>query len=274
MNRGPWKDCAIVLALVGLTASGLSTADADEVRANAKPALAAPPGFGVQLTREGLVWATPDGMSIYTHIFDVPATGEIRCDHGCPDAFAPVMAAAGTKPVGDFKLHEREGGKLQWAYQGWPLWRFVDDTKPGESFGHGDFAEWNLLYYQLPAPKIIAPPGVTLHLGRSGNYILKDSQARTLYVPEHKITCDAACQRDLPILAAPILAHSIGAWSARSTPDGSSQWFYEGKPVHASTFDKATGESRGEQDVGGWVAIEIRSPAAELRSRLERVASH
>lgn len=220
-------------------------------------ALPTPPGFQVRVTREGLVWATPDGMSVYTHVFDVPYTGEIRCEHGCPDAFTMALAPANAKPVGDWKIYEREEGRRQWAYKGWPVWHFVDDAKPGDSFGQGDYAEWSLLFYDLPPPKIKAPSGVTLQLSKTGGYVLADSRGRTLYVRDAKVSCDGECARDFPYLVAPALAHRMGSWSIRVAQDGISQWLYKGAPVHTSVFDRAPGELFGEERAGGWRAIEI-----------------
>ena len=244
-----WMACTLALA------AGAARVEAEAV----KPQLPAPPGFGVQLTREGLAWTSPDGMSLYTHFSDVPFTGEVRCEHGCPDAFAPVMAPPDAKPVGDWKAYDREGGKKQWAYKGWPLWRFVDDAKPGDSFGHGDYAEWHLLFYEVPPPKVQAPPGVALQLSKSGAYVLSDARGHTLYVGAGKQKCDASCLRDFPILAAPVLAHNLGVWSVKTGGDGISQWLYKGVAVHTSSFDQAAGDRHGEEKGRDWKAIEVHS---------------
>jgi predicted lipoprotein with Yx(FWY)xxD motif len=86
-------------------------------------------------------------MTLYTFTNDSPNTS--ACTGQCLDAWPPVTvtsrdeAIVGENLFGQFGVIEREdSGELQVTYNRWPLYRFAQDTAPGDATGHGSFDVW------------------------------------------------------------------------------------------------------------------------------------
>jgi len=113
--------------------------------------------------RFGGVWTTRDGMTLYAReTARYPASGATHArggTHGlfqeglaigidpcavgnkarCEEAYRPLLASASAQPSGYWTLYPRPDGTKQWAYQGYALYTFANDTKPGEMNGRYDF---------------------------------------------------------------------------------------------------------------------------------------
>lgn len=84
----------------------------------------------------------PTGQRLYVYDKDPP--GKSVCNVGCESAWPPLMAAAGSKPLGDWTLVTRYDGQKQWAYKGKPVYmRFHDD--PNNPMGDGLDGLWHML---------------------------------------------------------------------------------------------------------------------------------
>jgi predicted lipoprotein with Yx(FWY)xxD motif len=85
------------------------------------------------------------GFAVYTSSADLAATAQqtphSNCDAECSKAWPPFTLDRFILPssfeASDFSLFAREGGALQVAYRGKPLYRFAQDDKPGDTHGHG-----------------------------------------------------------------------------------------------------------------------------------------
>ena len=75
------------------------------------------------------------GMTLYTFAKD--SAGKSMCNDKCAANWPPLMATAGDKSMGDWTVIKRDDGKMQWAYQGMPLYTFVMDKKAGDMTGDG-----------------------------------------------------------------------------------------------------------------------------------------
>jgi predicted lipoprotein with Yx(FWY)xxD motif len=75
------------------------------------------------------------GMTLYTFAKD--SAGKSMCNDKCAANWPPLMAAAGDKSMGDWTVIKRDDGKMQWAYEGKPLYTFVMDKKAGDMIGEG-----------------------------------------------------------------------------------------------------------------------------------------
>ncbi|MBS4079926.1 COG4315 family predicted lipoprotein [Pseudomonas rustica] len=75
------------------------------------------------------------GMTLYTFAKD--SAGKSMCNDKCATNWPPLMATAGDKSMGDWTVIKRDDGKMQWAYQGMPLYTFVMDKKAGDMTGDG-----------------------------------------------------------------------------------------------------------------------------------------
>jgi len=93
-------------------------------------ALAADPA----MSKDGVL-VDHKGMTLYTFAKD--ADGKSMCNGPCAANWPPLMAEGSDKATGEWTLVKRDDGKMQWAYDGKPLYNFVMDKKPGDMIGEG-----------------------------------------------------------------------------------------------------------------------------------------
>jgi predicted lipoprotein with Yx(FWY)xxD motif/polyisoprenoid-binding protein YceI len=81
-----------------------------------------------------------DGMTLYQFANDEDAVSS--CYGQCADNWPPLLVQSGENPVpgfgvtGELGVIEREDGTLQVAYDGIPLYFWVNDEAPGDTTGH------------------------------------------------------------------------------------------------------------------------------------------
>ena len=98
-----------------------------------------------------------DSRALYLFTIDRQGGGDAeplsRCYDACADAWPPLLVE-GEPQAGDqvdaslLGTFERDDGRSQVTYNGWPLYYFVQDQGPGEATGqdkHGFGGEWYLL---------------------------------------------------------------------------------------------------------------------------------
>ena len=90
----------------------------------------------------GLVWTDDAGMTLYTYSRDRAESS--ACTGGCARQFPPHVAEARHRqfPPDGFSVITRPDGRLQWAYESRPLYRYSGDREPGEITGHGRNDRW------------------------------------------------------------------------------------------------------------------------------------
>jgi len=114
----------------------------------------------VQMRKMGYLafFTTRDGRTIYTrdryqytagsHHADGGSTAKVSigreigtdaCDGPCPDVWGPLVASAEDQPSGYWSIVTRGNGARQWAYQGYALYTYASDKKPGDMFGRDEF---------------------------------------------------------------------------------------------------------------------------------------
>ncbi|AXA44300.1 COG4315 family predicted lipoprotein [Rhizobium leguminosarum] len=103
-------------------------------------ALAAEPAKMVD-TKMGKVLATEKGMVLYT--FDKDTKGKSNCDKDCLKKWPAFHAGAKAKAEGEWTLVKAADGKEMWAYEGKPLYTYVEDKKAGEANGDGVGGVWH-----------------------------------------------------------------------------------------------------------------------------------
>ena len=84
---------------------------------------------------KGKVLTNETGMTLY--VFDKDADGKSACNGPCTGNWPPLMATAGSMPMGDYTIITRADGTKQWAYKGRPLYAWKNDKKPGDITGDG-----------------------------------------------------------------------------------------------------------------------------------------
>ena len=131
---------AVVLA-AGLTAALLATRTSNASGAKTRQVVKVMrnPTLGKRIL------VTRSGMTLYS--LSAERHGRFICTtSACISLWKPLTVPAGVKPTGTGNLStvRRPDGKRQVAFKGAPLYRFVQDTKPGDTMGNGfrDVGVW------------------------------------------------------------------------------------------------------------------------------------
>ncbi|WP_341487459.1 hypothetical protein [Pararhizobium sp. A13] len=104
-------------------------------------ALAAAPAKMVD-TKMGKAWADEMGMILYT--FDKDTKDKSNCDLDCLKKWPAFHAGADAKAEGEWTLVKAADGKEMWAYEGKPLYTYVEDKQPGDTSGDGVGGVWHV----------------------------------------------------------------------------------------------------------------------------------
>jgi predicted lipoprotein with Yx(FWY)xxD motif len=129
---GPARVVVVSALLVGVVAAILAAGQASAAGAAAK--------VDTATTAIGKVLVTAQGRTLY--VFALDKQGKSACYGQCAHYWPPLLttgkptAGAGAKAslLGTTK---RKDGKLQVTYNGHPLYRYVSDTKAGQTNGQG-----------------------------------------------------------------------------------------------------------------------------------------
>lgn len=112
------------------------TASQGKVLANAK---------GMTLyRRDGNIWQSGGGHSLRRGQPARPAVGrdigtEAHCTDQCAQEWHPLLAPADAQPQGYWTVGLRSDGSKQWEYQGYALWTYDGDKKPGDMNGNDTY---------------------------------------------------------------------------------------------------------------------------------------
>lgn len=120
-----------------------------------------PSSVSVQNTvGQGRVLATADGLTLYRRDGYIlqsggghslrrgqparPAVGRdigtnAHCDDKCQALWKPFLAPDDAQPSGFWDVAMRADGVKQWVYQGYALWTYGGDLKPGDMNGHDTY---------------------------------------------------------------------------------------------------------------------------------------
>jgi predicted lipoprotein with Yx(FWY)xxD motif len=67
------------------------------------------------------------------------AMGALTCPADCAKTYPPVAAPDDAQPAGYWSIAKRPDGSKQWSYQGYALYTYTGDKKPGDETSHDDF---------------------------------------------------------------------------------------------------------------------------------------
>jgi predicted lipoprotein with Yx(FWY)xxD motif len=102
-----------------------------------------------ELTGAGTVLASPRGLTLYYYTEDRPGSGRSVCTGGCaaawPPLVAPVRAPSGVHLPGPLGTITRADGTKQVTINGYPVYRYADDTRPGQATGNGAEGTWHVI---------------------------------------------------------------------------------------------------------------------------------
>ena len=120
----------------------LRTASAAILAALILSACASAQGPSVKTSDGVLVNAA--GMTLYTFDKDVPGSGKSACSGPCA-ALWPAVPATAASYSAPYSVITRDDGAKQLAWNGKPLYLFVQDTKPGERKGDNFKNVWHVV---------------------------------------------------------------------------------------------------------------------------------
>jgi predicted lipoprotein with Yx(FWY)xxD motif len=203
----------------------------------------------------GKFLADGDGNTLY--LFTKDTKGTSNCYDKCATAWPPVI------PDGQPTLKDgvdtalisttlRTDGSKQLTYNGWPLYYFAKDQKPGDTTGQ---AVNNVWWVVSGEGNPIKPATVKLTPAEKLGNILVDDTGMSLYLftkDKPGVTnCYGKCEVAWPPLLTigqPTLGDNVSAGAISTTlrKDGSVQLTYNGWPLYYYFKDKAPGDVTGQ----------------------------
>ncbi|HEY3311643.1 MAG TPA: hypothetical protein VGK00_08395 [Anaerolineales bacterium] len=229
------------------------------------------------------------GMSLYLYTKDTPNTS--NCYEKCATAWPPLLTSG--KPAGGtgvdaskFGTTKRKDGTDQVTYNGWPLYYFAKDKKPGDILGQDVGKVWYLIApsgsqiggAEMPAATaapaaaaVSGPANVMVGKNDTLGSFLVDDKGMTLYLftkdtEPNTTTCYDKCATAWPPLltsGAPVAGDGIDAskFGTATRKDGTTQVNYNGRPLYYYIKDTKPGDTTGQGVGSVWYVI---SPAGEL----------
>lgn len=95
------------------------------------------------LAAQAALVADAKGMTLYT--FDKDTGGASVCYDDCAAKWPPYLVTAGeTKGEGWTQIDRKDGAK-QWAYDGKPMYFFIEDKAKGDKMGDAMGGVWHVI---------------------------------------------------------------------------------------------------------------------------------
>jgi predicted lipoprotein with Yx(FWY)xxD motif len=128
--------CAAGTYGTGKHAGRLSNADSVPSKVDYAPNRSTPRTIGRVVT-------TVAGATLYT--FDEDRDGNSSCYDDCATHWPPLIALSTAKAHWRMSLTRRTDGQQQWAYDGRPLYTYIEDTMPGDINGDNVGNAWHVI---------------------------------------------------------------------------------------------------------------------------------
>ncbi len=205
-----------------------------------------------------------DGNTLYLLTKD--AKGSSTCTDKCATSW-PAVIPDGQPTLKDgvssalISTTLRADGSKQLTYNGWPLYHFEKDQKPGDTNGQ---AVGNVWWVVSGEGNPIKPATVELTpTGKLGN-VLVDGSGISLYLftveKPGEPNCYGKCEVFWPPLLTigqPTLGDNVSAGAISTTvrKDGSVQVTYNGWPLYYFAKDKAPGDVKGQGVTNNWWVV-------------------
>lgn len=231
--------------------------------ASTSPGQSAPPAKAItlQLAKNdelGTFLADQDGYTLYMFTKDVRGTS--NCYDECLKAW-PALLTEGDPTLMEGVMQAlvgtttRKDGSVQLTYNGWPLYYYEKDAKPGDVTGQAVGTVW---WVVSPEGNIIKPSGLTVAENDKYGKFLADEKGMALYMFTKDTANVSNCYEECEIAWPPLLTLTgpelgEGTDSAlvgeTTRKDGSKQVTYNGMPLYYWEKDMAPGDTTG-QNVG------------------------
>ena len=205
-----------------------------------------------------------DGNTLYLLTKD--PKGASNCYDKCAQSWPPLI------PQGQPTLREgvettlisttlRKDGSVQATYNGWPLYYFAKDQKPGDTNGQAVGKVWWVVSGE---GNPIKPATVELTPTDKLGNILVDGSGMSLYLftvdKPGLSNCYDKCEGFWPPLLTigqPTLGDNVSAGAISTTvrKDGSVQLTYNSWPLYYFSKDKAPGDVKGQGVTNNWWVV-------------------
>lgn len=97
----------------------------------------------------GKVLTDSKGLTLYTYDTDGKGATMSTCTGKCAAAWPPFVAPADATASGDWTIvdgQDKDGNAVKlWAYEGWPLYYFIQDKAAGDVNGDGKGGVWHVV---------------------------------------------------------------------------------------------------------------------------------
>ncbi|WJH34320.1 hypothetical protein N6H14_31400 [Paenibacillus sp. CC-CFT747] len=178
-----------------------------------------------------------------------------KCLENWPVYYSEKLKVPAGLKKEDFGTLTRADGTKQTTYKGWPLYYYIGDKAPGDTFGEAV----NKIWYVVEAPSFAAigqKEGIGLYL--------TDSYGRTLYTFDkdsyEKSACSGTCETNWPVYYEEAIQAPTGTDQADFTTmtraDGSKQTAYKGAPLYRFSKDGNRGDTLGQNVNNIWHAVD------------------
>lgn len=220
----------------------------------------------------GTILTDSNGNSVYQYTRDEREVS--NCAGGCALAWPPVLTVE--DPVAGEGVSEdrigsisRGNGAKQVTYNGWPLYYFASDEKPGDSTGQDRGGVWFVLTTDGGAVYTNAPVNATENAEQG--VILTDAAGRSLYLytgDEPNVSnCAGGCALAWPPLITvgdPAAGEGVSATRIGTTTreDGSKQVTFDGSPLYYYAADEKPGDAMGQNRGEVWFVISNSEPTS------------
>ena len=221
----------------------------------------------------GGVLTDGDGRTLYRFDKDTAKPPTSNCDGDCVSAWPPLLTQDGQVQLDGVDQTlvgtvERADSAEQVTVAGWPLYRFVKDTKPGDINGQGAGGNWFAATPQ--GKKATGEPAAVVSLAVMNiaglGDIVTDREGMTLYrfdndtAKPSKSNCDGECAATWP----PVITESDQVKVEGVDPalvgtvtrtDGRKQVTIAGWPVYRFAKDTVPCDTLGQGIGGVWFVV-------------------
>ncbi|MGE3334072.1 MAG: hypothetical protein AB7I36_10540 [Rhodospirillaceae bacterium] len=196
-------------------------------------------------------------MSPYPGGFIMP-DAETRMS--CVQLWPPVWAPDGAANVGKWTVIKHPSGRMQWAYDGYPMYTSLLDKKPGDVNGgtrrRANRGNASGAQREPVGPPALVPPGFIVIQVATGR-LLATADRQSVYTWDrdalNKSNCFDRCADEWTPVTAPEFAEAQGEWGVIQRSPGVRQWTFRGKPLYTYALSpEGRNASLQGSDVPGW----------------------
>lgn len=233
----------------------------------------------------GKVLTDGEGFTLYRFDKDTADPPASNCEGDCAKTW-PVVSAGNAKAAAgtDASLLSkvtRDDGTEQLTVGGWPVYRYAQDTEPGEAKGQGVGGTW---FAAAPDGKKAAvnadEPSGGEQAEATGLSVRKDPELGDIVVDKRGMTvyrfkkdsawpmksaCTGDCLKKWPVVS-PVQKNDVEGVTTKgfvtfSRPDGIKQQSLDCWPLYTFSGDTRPGDTNGQGVGGTWYAV---TPDAKL----------